>query len=176
MHKKGVPHLAFRKNYMSQLRALLPLPAGPLTEGGSPDPGFSSVGNSPDAVGASSRPNSGQGDTESHRTGPPSHCRPQVFPGAIDVSGTELAEIRSMTRARVATAAPPERERHSGGGGGGFDLLGLICSELGVDPGTDCGAETFITDIASSIAGVGGCFAGAQNVSGGSRAGGFHVV
>ena len=41
-------------------------------------------------------------------------CRPQVLPGAMDVSGTELTEIRSMTRARVATAAPPD----SGGGGG----------------------------------------------------------
>ena len=54
-------------------------------------------------------------------------CRPQVLPGAIDVSGTELAEIRSMTRARVATAAPPEREQTFGGGGGlaGFDLPGV---------------------------------------------------
>ena len=38
-------------------------------------------------------------------------CRPQVLPGAIDVSGTELAEIRSMTRAGVATA-----EQSFGGG------------------------------------------------------------
>ena len=61
----------------------------------------------------------------------------------MDVSGTELTEIRSMTRARVATAAPPEREQSFGGGGG--DLLGLICPELGVaplvDPGTDCEDE-----------------------------------
>ena len=65
-------------------------------------------------------------------------CRPQVLPGAIDVSGTELAEIRSMARARVATAAPPEREQS-------FDLLGSICPELGVaslvDPGIDCEDE-----------------------------------
>ena len=27
MHKRGVPHVAFRKNYMPQLRSLLPLPA-----------------------------------------------------------------------------------------------------------------------------------------------------
>ena len=38
----------------------------------------------------------------------------------------ELAEIRSMTRARVATAAPPEREQSFGGGGlAGFDLSGV---------------------------------------------------
>ena len=27
LHKRGLPHVAFRRNYMSQLRALLPLPA-----------------------------------------------------------------------------------------------------------------------------------------------------
>ena len=37
IHKRGVPHVAFRWNYMLQLRALLPLPAVPLTEGRSPD-------------------------------------------------------------------------------------------------------------------------------------------
>ena len=41
VHKRGVPHVAFRRNYMSQLRALLPLPAVTSTEGGSPDPGCS---------------------------------------------------------------------------------------------------------------------------------------
>ena len=34
VHKKGTPHVAFRRNYMSQLRALLPLPAVRSTEGG----------------------------------------------------------------------------------------------------------------------------------------------
>ena len=59
-------------------------------------------------------------------------CRPQVLPGAMDISGTELTEIRSMTRARVATTAPPEREQSFGGGGGfaGFDLPGVGCSWL----------------------------------------------
>ena len=38
------------------------------------------------------------------------------------------------------------------------------------------GPKTFVAGIVSSITGVGGCFAGAQNVSGGSCAGGFHVV
>ena len=61
-------------------------------------------------------------------------CRPQVLPGAIDVSGTELAEIWSMTRARVATAAPPEREQSFGGGGGGLsglDMSGVGCGSTG---------------------------------------------
>ena len=50
-------------------------------------------------------------------------CHPQVLPGAMDVSGTDLAEIPSMSRAGVATAVPPER--HSGGGGGGLAKLDL---------------------------------------------------
>ena len=44
-------------------------------------------------------------------------CRPQVLPGAMDVSGTDLAEIRSMSRAGVVIAVPPEREQSFGGGG-----------------------------------------------------------
>ena len=171
VHKRGVPHVAFRRNYMSQLRALLPLPAVLLTEGRSPDPGNSSVGDSPDVVGDTSRPSRPsrrafarrrltrvretprriaprltEQDPLSAAGAMVLDCRPQVLPGAIDVSGTELAEIRSMTRARVATAAPPEREQSfGGGGGGGGDLLGSICPELGVaplvDPGTDCEDE-----------------------------------
>ena len=71
-------------------------------------------------------------------------CRPQVLPGVMDVSGTDLAEIRSMSRAGVATTVPPEREQSFGGG----DLLSLICPELGVtpqiDPGTDLKDELSI--------------------------------
>ena len=37
VHKRGLPHIAFRRNYMSQLRALLPLPAVLPTAGESPD-------------------------------------------------------------------------------------------------------------------------------------------
>ena len=60
-------------------------------------------------------------------------CRPQVLPGAIDVSGTEMAEIWSMNRAGVATAAPPEREQSFGGGGGlaEFDMSGVGCGSTG---------------------------------------------
>ena len=158
VHKRGVPHVTFRRNYMSQLRALLPLPAVPLTEERSPDPVSSSVGDSPDVVSDSSRPSRRtfarqrltriretprriaprltEQDTLAAAGSMVFDCRPQVLPGAIDVSGTELAEIRSMNRAGVATAAPPKREQSWGG-----DLLSLICPELGVaplvDPGTD---------------------------------------
>ena len=163
VHKRGVPHVAFRRNYMSQLRALLPLPLVPLTEGISPDPGCSSVGDSPDVMNDSSRPSRltfarrcltriretlrriaphlTEQDTLAAAESMMFDCRPQVLPGAIYVSGMELVEIRSMTRAGVATAAPPEREQSFGGG----DLLSSICPELGVaplvDPGTDCEDE-----------------------------------
>ena len=141
VHRRGVPHIAFSRNYMSQLRALLPLPAVPLTEWRSPDPGSSLVEDSPEVMTDSSRPSRCTFArrrltkiTETPRRIAPRlteqdilaaagsmvfDCQPQVLPGAIDVSGTERAEIRSMTRAGVATAAPPEREQSFGGEGGG---------------------------------------------------------
>ena len=163
VHKKG----AFRKNYMSQLCTLLPLPAAPLAERGSPQPGCSAMEDSPEAVGTSPRPSRHtfarrriSRVRETPRRVAPHlteldplaavgamvfDCCPQVLPGAMDVSDTELPEIRSMTRASAATASPPEREQSFGGGGGGGDLLGSICPELGVaplvDPGTDCEDE-----------------------------------
>ena len=131
--------LSLAHHYMSQLRALLPLPAVPLTERESPEPGCSSMEDSPDAVGASSRPSRRafarrrltrvretprriaprltEQDPLAAAGAMVFDCCPQVLPGAMDVSGTELTEIRSMTRARVATAAPPEREQSFGGGG-----------------------------------------------------------
>ena len=58
-HSRGLPHVAFRRNYMSQLCALLPLPAVLPIEGGSPDPTCSSlpcVVDCSDVVCASPRP------------------------------------------------------------------------------------------------------------------------
>ena len=59
VHKRVLPHIAFRRNYLSQLRALLPLPTVLPTAGGSPDATCSSLlcaAGSPDVVGASPRP------------------------------------------------------------------------------------------------------------------------
>ena len=59
VHKRGLPHVAFRRNYMLQLRALLPLPTVLPIEGGPPDPTCSSLPcavESPDVVCASPRP------------------------------------------------------------------------------------------------------------------------
>ena len=151
VHKRGLPHVVFRRNYMSQLRALLPLPAVLPIEGGggSPDLACSSVVEAPDVVCASPRPSrrafARRRPTRVMETpvriaprltvqdplaaagSVVLDCRPQVLP--MDVSGTDLAEIRSMSRAGVATAVPPEREQSFGGGGGGGDLLSLICPE-----------------------------------------------
>ena len=153
------------RNYMSQLRALLPLPAVLPIEGGSPDPACLSVVESPDVVCASPRPSrrafARRRPTRVMETpvriaphltiqdplaaagAVVLDCRPQVLPGAMDVSGTDLAEIRSMSRAGVAVAVPPEREQSFGGGGGvgGGDLLSLICPELGVTPQVDTGTD-----------------------------------
>ena len=139
VHKRGLPHVAFRRNYMSQLRALLPLPAVLPIEGGSPDLACSSVVEAPDVVCASPRPSrcafARQRPTRVMKTpvriaprltiqdplaaagAVVLDCRPQVLPGAMDVSGTDLAEIRSMSRTWVVTAVPPEREQSFGGGG-----------------------------------------------------------
>ena len=81
VHKKGVHHVAFRKNYMSQLRAMLPLPAAQFAQRGSPEPGCSAMEDSPDAVGGYHRASRrtfarspthtpGQGDTHTNCTSP----------------------------------------------------------------------------------------------------------
>ena len=49
----------------------------------------------------------------------------------------------------------------------------VIQLSMATSPG---GAETFVSDIVSSIAGVGGCLVCAPDISGSSRAGGFHDV
>ena len=141
VHRRGVPHVAFRRNYMSQLRALLPLPAVPLTEGRLLDSGSLSVKDSPDVMTDSSRPSRRtfarrrltqiretprriaprltEQDTLATAGSMVFDCRPQVLPGEMDVSGKEQSEIWSMTRAGVVAAAPPEHEQSFGRRGGG---------------------------------------------------------
>ena len=59
IHKRGLPHIAFRRNYLSQLRALLPLPVVQPTAGVvSPDSsgsGWLPPGDSPEVVNRSPR-------------------------------------------------------------------------------------------------------------------------
>ena len=59
VHKGGLPHIAFRRNYLKQLRALLPLPTVLPIAGRSPDAACSTLPcavESPDVVCASPRP------------------------------------------------------------------------------------------------------------------------
>ena len=59
VHKRGLPHVTFRRNYMSQLCSQLPLPMVLPIAGGSPDAACSTlpcVAESPDVVCASPRP------------------------------------------------------------------------------------------------------------------------
>ena len=116
VHKRGLPHVAFQRNYMSQLRALLPLPMVLPIEGGLPDPTCLSLPcavESPDVVCASPRPSrraigrrrpirvmespvqiaprlNGAGPTGCGGGG---GARLPFLPGAMDVSGVDLAEI-----------------------------------------------------------------------------------
>ena len=115
-------------------------------EGGSPDPACSTMIKSPDVVCASSRPSRHAfarrrptrvlempvriaprltlQDPLAAAGAVVLGCHPQVWPGAMDVTGTDLAEIPSTSRAGVAAEVPPER--HSGGGGlAQFDLSGV---------------------------------------------------
>ena len=56
VHKKGVPHVAFRKTYLSQLRAVLPLSTTQFGQKGSPETGCSTMEESPEAVDGYHRP------------------------------------------------------------------------------------------------------------------------
>ena len=137
VHKRGLPHVAFRRNYMSQLRALLPLPAVMPIEGGSPDPAGSTVMKSPDVVCASPRPSMRAfarwrptrvmetpvriaprltlQDPLAVAGAVVLDCHPQALPGRRIFAP---AEIPSTSRAGVAAEAPPERE----GGGGTYSV------------------------------------------------------
>ena len=156
VHNKGVPHVAFRKDYMSQLRAMLPLPAAQLDQRGSPESDCSGLEESPEAVDSYQRPSRRafarrriprvreiptriaprltELDPLAAAGAIVLDCRPQVLPGAMELGGLELAEICSTTRISAATSPPPEREQSFGGGGGeftGIDMPGVGCDFIG---------------------------------------------
>ena len=103
VHKRGLPHVAFRMNYMLQLHALLPLPTVLPIEGGSPDPACSSVScvvESPDVVCASPRPSFGGGGDLLSLICPELGITPQIDPG------TDLEDELSIP------ASPPAADEH----------------------------------------------------------------
>ena len=155
-------HIAFRRNYMSQLRALLPLPAVLPTAGELPDFPRSSLmcpAGTPDPVVAS--PRTSRRAVRRRRPvrvmEPPVQnvpvltvqdplaaagavvldCRPPLLPVSMDISGVDLLAIRAPAVSAGAGVLPPDREQLFGGG----DLLSFICPELGVtllvDPSMD---------------------------------------
>ena len=164
IHKRGLPHIAFRWNYLSQLRARLPLPAvlpavgvvlpdsnsGSLCPAGSPEV----MDRSPTTNRRAFRRRRPVRVMEAPIENVPVlmirdplaaagavvlDCHPPLLPVSMDISGVDLSEIRIPAMVADVDVLPLEREPLFGGGGG--DLLGLICPELGVaplvDPGTD---------------------------------------
>ena len=165
IHKRGLPHIALRRNYLSQLRALLPLQVAQPADGVvSPDSSSSCSlcqAESPEVVDRSPRMT-----RRAYRWRRPVRvmelpvenipvltiqdplaaagavvldCRPPLLPVSMDISGVDLSAGRLPAVSAGMDVLPHEREPSFSGGGG--DLIGFICPELGVaplvDPGTD---------------------------------------
>ena len=144
VHRRGLPHVVFRRNYLKQLRALLPLPTVLPIAGGSPNAACSTLpcaAESPDVVSASPRPSS----CAFRRRRPVRvmdspvltvqdqlaaagelvlDCRPPLLPVSMNISGVDVSVIRASAVSAEAAAFPPECEQSFGGGG---DLLSVIC-------------------------------------------------
>ena len=136
VHRRGLPHVAFRRNYLKQLRALLPQPTVLPLARGSPDAACSTLpcaAESPDVVSASPRPSSrvfrrrqparvmdspvltvqdplaAAGELEVD-------CCPPLLPVSMDISGVDVSVIRASAVSAEAAAFPPEREQSLGEG------------------------------------------------------------
>ena len=158
--KRGLPHIAFRKNYLSQLCALLPLPVGLQPD--SSGSGLLRSGDYPEVLLGPTRTK-----RRAHRRRRPVRVEepavvsvpvftiqdPLAAAGAVVLDChrrccLSLWTLEVSTCQRVGFRRcrlvwmdfSPDVSRSPKGGGGG-DLLGLICLELGVaplvDPGTD---------------------------------------
>ena len=163
IHKRGLPHIAFQKNYLSQLCALLPLPVAlPTAKVVSPDSSGSGSlrsGDSPEVVLGPTRTT-----RRTHRRRRPVRveepavvsvpvltiqdplaavgavvldCRPPLLPVSMDIRGVDLSAGRLPAMSAGMDVLLPGREPLSNGG----DLLGLICPELGVAPLVDTGTD-----------------------------------
>ena len=163
IHKRGLPHVAFRRNYLSELRALLPLqvaqPADGVVSPDSSSSGSLHPAESPEVMEKSPRTT-----RHAYRWRRPVHvmepslenipvltiqdpsaaawavvlgCRPPLLPVSMDISGVDLSAGRLPAVSAGVDVLPNERGTSFSRG----DLIGLICPELGVaplvDPGTD---------------------------------------
>ena len=159
IHKRGLPYIAFRRNYLYQLRALLLLqviqPVDGVVSPDSSTSGSLRPGESPKVVDKS--PRTTRRAFRRRRPvrvmEPPVEnipvlmiqdplavagavvldCRPSLLPVSIDISGVDLSAGRLPAVSAGVDILPHEREPLFIGGGG--DLIGLICPELGVAPG-----------------------------------------
>ena len=147
IHKHGLPHIAFRWNYLSQLRARLLLPAVPPVVGVvSPDSSSSGSlcpAGSPEVLDRSPRttrrvfrrrrlvrvmeppvenvPVLMIQDPLAAAGAVVLDCRPPLLPVSIDISGVDLSGIRIPTVEADVDVLPLEREPLFDGGGGGED-------------------------------------------------------
>ena len=159
IHKCGLPHIAFRRNYLSQLRALLPLPAVPPVVGVvSPDSSSSGSlcpAGSPEVMDRSPRTIRRAfrrrqlvlvmeppvenvlvlmiQDSLAAAGAVVLDCRPPLLPVSIDICGVDLSEIRIPAVVADVDVLPLERETlFDGGGLAEIDLSGAgYCSVCG---------------------------------------------
>ena len=142
---RGLPHIAFRKNYLLQLRALLPLPVGlPPARVVSPDSsgsGLLCLGETPEVLRGPPRTT-----RRAHRRRRPVRveepavvsvpvftiqdplagagavvldCRPPLLPVSMDISGVDLSAGRLPATSAGIDGFLPGSEPLSKGGGGG---------------------------------------------------------
>ena len=154
IHKRGLPHIAFQRNYLSQLRMLLPLPVVQPTDGVvSPDSSGSGSlrpGDSPEVVDRS--PTTTRRAYQQRRPvrvmEPPVvnipvltiqdplaaagavvlDCRPPLLPVSMDISGVDLSAgpVPAVSAGMDVLLHGPE-PLSSGGGLSWIDLSGAGC-------------------------------------------------
>ena len=139
VHKRGLPHIAFQKNYLLQLRALLPLPVGlPPARVVSPDSSGSGLlrpGDSPEVVLGPTRTT--RRVHRRRRLEEPAvvsvpvftiqdllaaagavvlDCRPPLMPVSMDIRGVDLSAGRLPVMSTGMDGLLPGREPLSNGG------------------------------------------------------------
>ena len=156
IHKRGLPHIAFQRNYLSQLRALLPLPVVQLTYGvvspESSGSGSLRPGDSPEVLDRSPRTTRRTYQRrrpvrvmEPHVVNIPVltiqdplaaagvvvlDCRPPLLPVSMDISDVDLSAGRLPAVSAGMDVLLHGREPLSGVVGGGLawiDLSGAGC-------------------------------------------------
>ena len=190
VHRKGLPHAAFRGRYLEQLRSLLPVNTALSTAGGPSGPACSTVPSTAyqtDILGATPRPprrrrrpvrvmdlpvqiapRLTEQDPRMTAGAVVFDCRLALLPVSLDVSGIDMLAVRSSVLPAKTDVVPPVCEQPFGGGGGGADLLSLILSRVG------CCSTVGHWSRFRGRAAVAGYFTGGYRPRGGSliRAGG----